>query len=394
MLKKRLTLPVFSMEELFEMVFPEERPIIENILYPGTYLYAGDPKIGKSYLMAQIAYHVSTGKPMWGYSVHKSRVLYLALEDKPRRLQKRLYRMFGARPSPNLMFVSEEYKDKDKDKDYLLNQLSIFLEIYPDTSLIIIDTLQKIRESESDTQNYACDYDIIGKLKEIADSANICLILVHHTRKQKSDDNFNRISGTNGLHGAADGAFVMSKSKRLGNDAIVEVTGRDQPDKKYVVSRNEETLYWELKEEQSTIDEDQPEPIIEAIGKLITEENPAWEGTATDLIEKLKLDVKPNTLTLKLNVNAANLYNQYFVRYASTRNHSGRKIMLRYDENHPVKKDFEFESEEDFYDSDENQKIESVFPKKLDDMTLENSNDSEGNDHELTYHSNSEICLA
>ncbi len=265
MLKKRLTLPVFSMEELFEMVFPEERPIIENILYPGTYLYAGDPKIGKSYLMAQIAYHVSTGKPMWGYSVHKSRVLYLALEDKPRRLQKRLYRMFGARPSPNLMFVSEEYKDKDKDKDYLLNQLSIFLEIYPDTSLIIIDTLQKIRESESDTQNYACDYDIIGKLKEIADSANICLILVHHTRKQKSDDNFNRISGTNGLHGAADGAFVMSKSKRLGNDAIVEVTGRDQPDKKYVVSRNEETLYWELKEEQSTIDEDQPEPIIEAI---------------------------------------------------------------------------------------------------------------------------------
>ena len=45
--------------------------------------------------MAQLAYHVSMGLPLWDYPVHKGTVLYLALEDDHRRLQGRLYRMFG-----------------------------------------------------------------------------------------------------------------------------------------------------------------------------------------------------------------------------------------------------------------------------------------------------------
>ena len=54
-------------------------------------------------------------------------------------------------------------------------------------------------------------------------------MLVHHTRKQKSDDNFDRISGTNGLLGAADGAFIMYKNKRSDGDATIEVSGEISP---------------------------------------------------------------------------------------------------------------------------------------------------------------------
>lgn len=207
---------------------------------------------------------------------------------------------------------------------------------HPETSLVIIDTLQKVRDAEGDTYSYARDYDIIAGLKEFADKTGICLIMVHHTRKQKSDDSFDRISGTNGLLGAADGAFIMYKSKRTDGDAMIEVSGRDQPDKHFMLTRNKETLCWDFKSERFDNFDEPPEPVLEAIGKFINANNPTWEGTASELIEKLELDIKPNALSLKLNVNAGKLYTLYFVHYSNSRSHKGRKITLRYDENHPI----------------------------------------------------------
>ena len=331
-----------SMPELYEMVYSGKPPIIEHFLYPGTYLFVGAPKVGKSFMMAQIAYHVSSGTPMWNYSVRKGTVLYLALEDDYRRLQERLYRMFSTETTSNLFF-SVASKSLN---DGLIEQLGAFFENHPDTSLVIIDTLQKVRETEGDTYSYARDYDIIAGLKAFADKTGICLILVHHTRKQKSDDNFDRISGTNGLLGAADGAFIMYKSKRTDGDATIEVSGRDQPDRKFTISRNKETLCWDFKGEQSPNYAEPPEPVLEAIGNFINADNPAWEGTATELIEKLELDIKPNTLSLKLNVNAGKLYNLYFVQYSNSRSHKGRKITLCYDANHPIIVELESDTDE------------------------------------------------
>lgn len=336
-----------SMPELYEMVYPGKPPIIEHFLYPGTYLFVGAPKVGKSFMMAQIAYHVSSGTPMWNYSVRKGTVLYLALEDDYRRLQERLYRMFGTETTPDLFF-SVASKSLNEG---LLEQLDGFIREHHDTGLVIIDTLQKVREAEGDTYSYARDYDIIAGLKAFADKTGICLILVHHTRKQRSDDNFDRISGTNGLLGAADGAFLMYKTKRSDSEATIEVSGRDQPDKKIMLSRNKETLCWELSGEKSPEYTELPEPVLEAIGGFINADNPSWEGTATELIEKLELDIKPNALSLKLNVNAGKLYDLYFVQYSNSRSHKGRKITLRYDEDHPII--VEPESDTDDTDEDE-----------------------------------------
>lgn len=321
-----------SMPELYEMVYPGKPPIIEHFLYLGTYLFVGAPKVGKSFMMAQIAYHVSSGTPMWNYSVCKGTVLYLALEDDYRRLQERLYRMFGTETTPDLFF-SVASKSLNEG---LLDQLGSFLNEHPKTSVVIIDTLQKVREAEGDTYSYARDYDIIAGLKAFADRMGICLMLVHHTRKQKSDDNFDRISGTNGLLGAADGAFLMYKNKRSDSEATIEVSGRDQPDKKFMLSRNKETLCWELSGEKSPEYTEPPEPVLEAIGGFINADNPIWKGTATELIEKLELDIKPNALSLKLNVNAGKLYNLYFVQYTNKRTHKAKLIQLRYDADHPI----------------------------------------------------------
>ena len=97
-------LPTYSMPELYGSIFHSKPPIIQNLLYPGTYLFAGAPKIGKSFLMAQHAFHVSSGKPLWNFAVQQGTVLYLALEDNQERLQQRLYRMFGTDIAPALYF--------------------------------------------------------------------------------------------------------------------------------------------------------------------------------------------------------------------------------------------------------------------------------------------------
>ena len=313
-----------TMQELYQDIYSKKPPVIEGLLYQGTYLFVGSPKIGKSFFMAQLAYHVSTGTPLWDYPVKKGMVLYLALEDDYRRLQERMYRMFGTDSTENLYFsVSSKPLGNG-----LTDQLSGFIREHPDTTLVIIDTLQKIREVDSDSYSYAKDYEIINQLKQFSDSWGICLLLVHHTRKQKSSDNFDMISGTNGLLGCADGAFMLYKENRTSNKATLEISGRDQQDQKIHLIRDEEKLCWNFEKAETELWKEPPEPLLECIANLVTEENPTWQGTATELIEKLGLDMKPNVVSLKLNVNAGRLMNDYSIRYTNKRNHSGRMIFF------------------------------------------------------------------
>lgn len=313
-----------TMQELYQDIYSKKPPVIEGLLYQGTYLFVGSPKIGKSFFMAQLAYHVSTGTPLWDYPVKKGTVLYLALEDDYRRLQERMYRMFGTDSTENLYFsVSSKPLGNG-----LTDQLSGFIREHPDTTLVIIDTLQKIREVDSDSYSYAKDYEIINQLKQFSDSWGICLLLVHHTRKQKASDNFDMISGTNGLLGCADGAFMLYKETRTSNKATLEISGRDQQDQKIHLIRDEEKLCWNFEKAETELWKELPEPLLECIANLVTEENPTWQGTATELIEKLGLDMKPNVVSLKLNVNAGRLMNDYSIRYTNKRNHSGRMIFF------------------------------------------------------------------
>ena len=311
-----------SLNELYEQVYASRPPLIDGLLCSGTYLFVGAPKMGKSFLMAQLAYHVSLGRPLWGYNVRQGTVLYLALEDEYRRLQERLFRMFGVEGSDELHFATSVKQLGGG----LQEQLDRFVRDHPNTKLIIIDTLQKVRESGGDRYSYANDYDIVGQLKNFADQRSICLLLVHHTRKQQADDKFDMISGTNGLLGAADGAFMLQKEKRTGNAATLDVSGRDQQDQKLHLVRNPEKLIWELESVETELWKEPPDPILEAVAKMMTDQS--WTGTPSQLVEVLEFDIQPNALTKRLNVKASQLENEYGIHYESKRTHAGRRITL------------------------------------------------------------------
>ena len=321
-------LKTVSMSALYDTDFETQIALIDGLLYQGTYLFVGSPKVGKSFMMAQLAYHISTGMPLWNYTVRKGTVLYLALEDDYHRLQERLYRMFGTESTEDLYFsVSAGQLGNGLDE-----QLTRFMAEHPDTKLIIIDTLQKVREVGGDNYSYANDYEIITRLKKFSDNSGICLLLVHHTRKQNADDKFDMISGTNGLLGAADGGFILRKEKRTSNAATLEVSGRDQPDQKIYLNRNPETLVWELEKTETELWKQPPDPLLENISDKITKENSEWQGTPTELVDFLGVDMKANALTMKLNINAGRLFNEYGIRYQNKRCHDGRRVSLAFEQ--------------------------------------------------------------
>ena len=319
-------LKTVSMPELYDTVYASRPPVIDGLLYPGTYILAGAPKLGKSFLMAQLAYHVSSGLPLWGFNVHKGSVLYLALEDDYGRLQKRLYQMFGVETSANL-YLGTEARILGMG---LTDQLDGFVKEHPDTKLIIVDTLQKIRGDVSDKYSYSTDYQDIVRLKAFTDRTGVCLMVVHHTRKQQADDKFDMISGTNGLLGAADGGFLLSKEKRTSNKALLEIAGRDQQDQKLHLVRDQERLLWTLEKAETELWTEPPDPLLVAVAGLVNADCPTWQGTATALVDALGVDIKPNTLTMRLNVTAGRLFNEHGRRYQNKHGHGARQIILRY----------------------------------------------------------------
>ena len=314
-------LNTISMTELFQTPYKSRPPIIEGLLYAGAYILAGAPKIGKSFLVAQIAYHVSTGKKLWEYEVHQGTVLYLALEDDFQRIQRRMFKMYGVEDTPNLHFAVAA----GKIGNGLDQQLANFVQEHPDTKLIVIDTMQKIRELGSEAYSYASDYEIIGKLKEFADRYGVCMLTVHHTRKQPAGDAFEMISGTTGLMGCADGALLMRKEKRTALEATVDVVGRDQQDQILYLKKDPDTQVWNLERMENEPHREPPDPVLEVVAKQVTE---PWCGSPTELTALLQVDMQPNILTKHLNVSAGRLAEEYGIRYENGRNHTGRKITL------------------------------------------------------------------
>ena len=232
--------------------------------------------------------------------------------------------MYGVNDTPNLHFATAA----GKIGNGLDEQLENFMREHPDTKLIIIDTMQKIRELGGESYSYASDYEIIGRLKQFADKYCICVLTVHHTRKQPAGDSFEMISGTTGLLGCADGSLLMQKKKRTALEATIDVAGRDQQDQILYLTKDAETQIWNLTKVENEPHREPPDLILEAISRLIFDGQNEWTGSPTELAEALHTDMAPNTLTKYLNVKSGRLLDEYQIGYENKAKHTGRRIRL------------------------------------------------------------------
>lgn len=268
---------------------PPIRWIVENLIPTGLNILASPPKYGKSWAVLDLGLAVTAGGRFLGYQTNPCEVLYLALEDSERRLKSRMIKLLAGKNAPAGFHFATAAHDMDNG---LFDELEGFLKAHPKTGLIIIDTLQRVRGAVHGKEGaYAADYREIGGLKAFADKHGIAVLLVHHLRKMADDsDPFNRISGTNGLMGAADTALVLTKEKRGNENATLSIVGRDVESSDTVLRFNKDTCRWEnlgdadwFAEQQARV-EYQESGLVRTIKKLL-EQGGEWTGTAQQLLD-------------------------------------------------------------------------------------------------------------
>ena len=213
---------------------------VETLLPQGLCILAGAPKIGKSWLVLDLCVKVAKGEPFLGQPTMKGTVLYLCLEDSLRRIQERLCNIADEVPD-NVFFATQAGTMESGLED----QIRSFAAAYPDLSLVVVDTFQLIRGTSCDV-SYASDYEEVRGVKFLADSLGITILLVHHLRKMGDRDPLNKISGSTGIAGAVDAAYILDKSRRNADTATLCCTGRDIPDRELELKLGNEIHRWEV----------------------------------------------------------------------------------------------------------------------------------------------------
>lgn len=233
---------------------------VETLLPQGLCILAGAPKIGKSWLVLDLCVKVAKGEPFLGQPTIRGTVLYLCLEDSLRRIQERLCNIADEVPA-NVFFATQAGTMESGLED----QIRSFSGAYPDLSLVVIDTFQLIRGTSCDV-SYASDYEEVRGVKFLADSLGITILLVHHLRKMGDSDPLNKISGSTGIAGAADAAYILDKSRRNADTATLCCTGRDIPDREIELKLGKEIHTWEVVQDSlETQDMLLPETIVKVI---------------------------------------------------------------------------------------------------------------------------------
>ena len=231
---------VIDGESLMELELSAPRFCIRSLLPQGLCILGGAPKIGKSWMVLDWCVRIAKGEPIWGMETERGTTLYLCLEDTLQRVQRRLCCI--TEDAPAEMYFANAAGTLTDD---LEEQILSFLREYPDTVLIVIDTFQMVRGSNGEP-SYGGDYQDIQKLKRIADSQRVTILLVHHLRKQGDRDPINKLSGTTGISGAVDAVYVLDKKERAQNAALLIVTGRDVEYRELELRFSKERCVWDL----------------------------------------------------------------------------------------------------------------------------------------------------
>ncbi|WP_271605659.1 AAA family ATPase [Bradyrhizobium sp. CCBAU 11434] len=204
--------PIRNAAKLRTKVFEPIRYVVPGYVADGCTILAGRPKIGKSWLMLDIALAVADdGYCLGEIKCAQGDVLYLALEDNERRLHSRITKLIGDSSEwPAAFDYATEWPRADEGG---IDNITGWIAKARKPRLIVVDVLARFRSPRrKDQQPYESDYAAIQGLQTIASKSGIAIVIVHHLRKSMGDsDPFEKVSGTMGLSGAADTTLVLDR---------------------------------------------------------------------------------------------------------------------------------------------------------------------------------------
>jgi len=238
----------FSAKELQSMTFPPLSSIVPNIITAeGVTLFCSKPKFGKSWL----AYDVSIACTTESYTLGNIKpaqgsVLYLALEDSKRRLQRRMTKLlptFGATWPERLTLKTEWRRLHEGGVDDIRAWHAHAKSIGGKPILVVIDVLAKVRKPVGNRPLYEADYAALADLTKLANELGLAIVVLHHTRKMAADDLMETVSGSYGISGAVDTILVMANRP---NGAVLDIRGRDVESAELAIEFNKHTCRWRV----------------------------------------------------------------------------------------------------------------------------------------------------
>jgi hypothetical protein len=230
----------FTAAELQSMQFSGLKWVVRGLITEGLTLFIGKPKLGKSWMCLDIAQAVATGQRTLGeVECEQGDVLYLALEDSPRRLKRRLEKLLGNGDWPSRLDIWTECPYADEGG---VDRIRAWLASHPKGRLVIIDVFKRFRSRKGNNdQLYDRDYQAGQALQALATEFGAAILVVHHARKADADDPLDSASSTTGLTGVIDAGLVLFRD---GQGTILYVRGRDVEEQSLAVSFDRATCQW------------------------------------------------------------------------------------------------------------------------------------------------------
>lgn len=237
-----------SAADLDRLEIPPIVWLIDKILPVGLAVLVAPSKYYKSFMALDLCVSICTGRPFLGFKSERHACLYLDLESTKRRPQQRLNMIVGeGQPKPDNLYIITGDQEVGQIGDGFEKQIEYQLQEHSGIKLVVVDVLQKIRRTggRKNQNAYERDYEEFKTLKKIADEHDICLLLIHHTRKGVDpSDPFNQISGSAALMGSSDCAWMIIKEKRDDADATFYITGRDLENRELKIEFDRKNFRW------------------------------------------------------------------------------------------------------------------------------------------------------
>jgi len=148
--------------------------VVPGVFVEGLTLFAGKPKVGKSWFLLHAAVAVGRGSFTLGeIKCPEGDAVYCALEDNERRLQSLMRKLFGHDwpGTPRLTFRCEMPRLAEGG----IAAIEQWITSVPEPRLIIIDTLAMVRAPKKrDQSNYEADYAAGQELRAPGEPVRHC----------------------------------------------------------------------------------------------------------------------------------------------------------------------------------------------------------------------------
>jgi AAA domain len=258
----------FTGEQLRLMKFGPLSWIVPEIVpAEGVTLFCSRPKFGKSWLAYDLCIASTLDRFLLGeIKPAQGDVLYLALEDSKRRLQRRMTKLLPTFSGkwPDKLTITTEWRRLHEGG---LDDIRAWHEDAKAKGgkpiMVVIDVLAKVRKPTGNKPVYEADYEALTGLHGLSHELGIAIVVIHHTRKMAADDLMETVSGSYGLTGAVDTVIVMANK---GGGAVLDVRGRDVESDELAIQFSKDSCRWTILGSAAEVHQsDQRKAIIAAL---------------------------------------------------------------------------------------------------------------------------------